>query len=87
MQKNPQGGLMKKENLDLKEFKEIKIICTGYTRPGAYNAKDEVNVLLDDGWELIETYTTCYSNGPPLSSQQEVHFVLGRKEVVQECNL
>lgn len=74
---------MEKGKTDLNEFKEIKIISTGYTRPGAQNAEDEVNILLRKGWELIETYTTCYSNGPPLSSQQEVHFVLGRKEVMQ----
>jgi hypothetical protein len=55
---------MKKEDVDLTEFVEIKIIVTGYTRPGAQNA---------------ETYTSCYSNSPPLSSQQEVHFVLGKK--------
>jgi hypothetical protein len=75
---------MEKGKIDPNEFKQIKIISTGYTRPGAQNAEDEVNILLKDGWELIETYITCYSNGPPLSSQQEVHFVLGRKEVIQD---
>ena len=75
---------MKKGKTDPNEFKQVKIISTGYTRPGAQNAEDEVNILLKDGWELIETYITCYSNGPPLSSQQEVHFVLGRKEVMQD---
>ncbi len=71
---------MKKENLDLTEFKEIKIISTGYTRPGTQNAENEVNRLFGEGWILLETYTTCYSNTPPLTSQQEVHLVLGRKE-------
>jgi hypothetical protein len=75
---------MEKGKIDLNEFKEIKIISTGYTRPGAQNAEDEVNILLKEGWELIETYITCYSNGPPLSSQQEVHLVLGRKEAIQQ---
>jgi hypothetical protein len=75
---------MEKGKIDLNEFKQVKIISTGYTRPGAQNAEDEVNTLLREGWELVETYTTCYSNGPPLSSQQEVHFVLGRKEVMQD---
>jgi len=72
---------MKKEKIDPNEFKQVKIISTGYTRAGAQNAEGEVNTLLREGWELVETYTTCYSNGLPLSSQQEVHFVLGRKEV------
>ena len=71
---------MKKEGLDLTEFKEIKIINTGYTRPGTQNAENEVNRLFGEGWILLETYTTCYSNTPPLTSQQEVHLVLGRKE-------
>jgi hypothetical protein len=72
---------MKKENINLTEFNEIKIIITGYTRPGAQNAENEVNRLLREGWTLLETYTSCYSNSPPLSSQQEVHFVLGKKEM------
>jgi hypothetical protein len=70
---------MKKEDVDLTEFVEIKIIVTGYTRPGAQNAENEVNRFLREGWTLLETYTSCYSNSPPLSSQQEVHFVLGKK--------
>ena len=74
---------MKKDKVDLTGFNEIKIITTGYTRPGAQNAENEVNRFLREGWTLLETYTTCYSNSPPLSSQQEVHFVLGKKEVVQ----
>ena len=74
---------MEKGKIDLNAFKQIKIISTGYTRPGAQNAEGDVNTLLREGWELIETYTTCYSNGAPLSSQQEVHFVLGRKEAIQ----
>ncbi len=74
---------MKKEKSDLMGFHEVKIITTGYTRPGAQNAEDEVNRHLQEGWMLIETYTTCYSNTSPLSSQQEVHFVLGRRELVQ----
>jgi len=74
------GGPIKKGELDLSEFKEIKIISTGYTRPGTHNAEDEVNRLFREGWILLETYTTCYSNTPPLTSQQEVHLVLGRKE-------
>jgi len=73
---------MKKEKIDLNDFMEIKIISTGYTRPGAHNAEDEVNRLLREGWELLETYTTCYSNTPPLTSQQEVHFVLGKREII-----
>jgi hypothetical protein len=75
---------MKKEKIELTGFNEIKIITTGYTRPGAQNAESEVNRLLREGWMLLETYTTCYSNTPPLSSQQEVHFVLGKKETIQE---
>lgn len=74
---------MKKENIDLTEFNEVKIITTGYTRPGSQNAENEVNRFLREGWILLETYTTCYSNSPPLSSQQEVHFVLGKKEVLR----
>ena len=74
---------MKKEKIDLTEFNEVKVITTGYTRPGAQNAENEVNRFLREGWVLLETYTTCYSNSSPLSSQQEVHFVLGKKEVVQ----
>jgi len=74
---------MKKDKMDLTEFNEVKIITTGYTRPGAQNAESEVNRLLREGWILLETYTTCYSNTPPLSSQQEVHFVFGKKEVVR----
>ncbi len=81
--KNPPGGPMKKDKIDLTEFNEVKIITTGYTRPGAQNAENEVNRFLREGWILLETYTTCYSNSSPLSSQQEVHFVLGKKEVVQ----
>jgi len=73
---------MKTDKIDLPEFNEIKIITTGYTRPGAQNAESEVNRLLRKGWILLETYITCYSNSPPLSSQQEVHFVLGKKEMV-----
>ena len=72
---------MEKEKLDLSGFKETKIISTGYTRPGTQNAEDEVNRLFRQGWILLETYTTCYSNSPPLTSQQEVHLVLGRKEL------
>jgi hypothetical protein len=83
MEGNLLGGLMKKEKTDLTGFNEIKIITTGYTRPGAQNAEIEVNRLLRERWILLETYTTCYSNTPPLSSQQEVHFVLGKKEVVR----
>jgi hypothetical protein len=75
---------MKKENIDVAEFKEIRIITTGYTRPGAQNAQDEVNRLFREGWTLLDVYTTCYSSTPPLSSQQEVHFVLGRKEALQQ---
>ena len=74
---------MKKEKIDLTEFNEVKIITTGYTRPGAQNAENEVNRLLRERWILLETYTTCYGNTPPLSSQQEVHFVFGKKEVVR----
>ena len=74
---------MKKHKIDLTELNEVKIITTGYTRPGAQNAENEVNRLLREGWILLETYTTCYSNTPPLSSQQEVHFVFGKKEVVR----
>jgi hypothetical protein len=74
---------MKKEKIDLTELNEVKIITTGYTRPGAQNAENEVNRLLREGWILLETYTTCYSNTPPFSSQQEVHFVFGKKEVVR----
>ena len=81
--KNSSGGPMKKDKIDLTEFNEVKIITTGYTRPGSQNAENEVNRFLREGWTLLETYTTCYSNSPPLSSQQEVHFVLGKKEVVQ----
>jgi len=77
---NSSGGPMKKEKLDVAEFNEIRILTTGYTRPGAQSAESEVNRLLKEGWVLIESYTTCYSNTPPLSSQQEVHFVLGKKE-------
>ena len=75
---------MKKGKIDPNEFKQIKIISSGYTRPGAQSAEDEVNALLGEGWELVETYTTCYGNSPPLSSQQEAHFVLGRREISQE---
>jgi len=75
---------MKKDKLDLAEFKEIKIISTGYTRPGTHNAENEVNRLFREGWVLLETYTTCYSNTPPLTSQQEVHLVLGKKEANQQ---
>jgi len=73
---------MNKDKIDLTEYNEIKIITTGYTRPGAQNAESEVNRLLREGWKLLKTYITCYSNSPPLSSQQEVHFVLGKKEMV-----
>jgi hypothetical protein len=75
--------LMKKEKNELPGFNEIRIITTGYSRPGAQNAENEVNRLLREGWTLLETYTTCYSNTSPLSSQQEVHFVLGKKVVAQ----
>ncbi len=74
---------MKKDKVDLTAFNEVKIITTGYTRPGAQNAEYEVNRFLREGWALLETYTTCYSNSPPLSAQQEVYFVLGKKEVAQ----
>jgi len=80
---NLTGGFMKKEKMAIPVFNEIKIIATGYTRPGAQNAENEVNRLLQTGWVLLETYTTCYSNTPPFSSQQEVYFVLGKKEAVQ----
>jgi|WetSurSiteA1Bulk_404760.scaffolds.fasta_scaffold71467_2 hypothetical protein len=75
------GGTMKKERNDVNELREIKIVSTGYTRPGSHNAEDEVNRLLNEGWQILETYITCYSNFPPLTSQQEVHFVLGKREV------
>ena len=71
-----------KENLD--ELREIKIISTGYTRPGSHNAEDEVNRLLGEGWQVLETYITCYSNFPPLTSQQEIHFVLGKRELIEK---
>jgi len=74
---------MKREKENIKELKEIKIVSTGYTRPGSHNAEDEVNRLLNDGWQLLETYTTCYSNFPPLTTQQEAHFVLGRREILE----
>jgi hypothetical protein len=54
------GGFMKKDKIPV--FNEIKIVATGYTRPGAQNAENEVNRLLQTGWVLLETYTTCYSN-------------------------
>jgi hypothetical protein len=73
---------MNRDRNDLTEYNEVKVITTGYTRPGAQNAENEVNRLLREGWKLLETYITCYSNSPPLSSQQEVHFVLGKKEIV-----
>jgi hypothetical protein len=76
---------MKKEKVNLNQFKEIKIVSTGYTRPGYRTAEDEVNKFISEGWELLETYTTCYSNTPPLNAQQEVHFVLGREETAQDC--
>ncbi len=72
---------MKKDQERLKEFKEIRILSTGYTRPGSRSTEEEVNTLLREGWELLETYTTCYSNTPPFISQQETHFVLGRREI------
>jgi hypothetical protein len=75
---------MKKKEIDLNEFRQVKIVSTGYTRPGAQSAEAEVNALLGEGWELVETYTTCYGNSPPLSSQQEAHFVLGRRETIQK---
>jgi hypothetical protein len=74
---------MKKEKNYLSQCREVKIISTGYTRPGSHNAEDEVNKLLGEGWQIIETYTTCYSNSPPLTSQQEVHFVLGKREIIE----
>ena len=74
---------MKREKISLNDFKEIKIVSTGYTRPGSRNAEEEVNKYLQEGWELLETYITCYSNSPPLTSQQEVHFVLGKKQVIE----
>jgi hypothetical protein len=75
---------MKKDKIDLTEFNEIKIISTGYTRPGSHNAEEEANRLIKEGWVLLETYTTCYGNTPPLTSQQEVHLVLGRKKSVEQ---
>ncbi len=80
-------GPMKREKESLKELKEIKIVSTGYTRPGSHDAEEEVNRLLGDGWQLLETYTTCYSNFPPLTTQQEVHFVLGKTEVLENDQL
>jgi hypothetical protein len=80
---NLSGGIMNKEKMAIPVFNEIKIVATGYTRPGAQNAENEVNRLLQAGWVLLETYTTCYTNTPPFSSQQEIHFVLGKKETVQ----
>jgi hypothetical protein len=74
---------MKKEKNYLNQCREVKIVSTGYTRPGSHNAEDEVNRLLTEGWQIIETYTTCYSNSPPLTSQQEVHFVLGKREIIE----
>ena len=71
---------MKKDKIDLMEFNEVKIITTGYTRLGAQNAENDVNRFLREGWTLLETYTTCYGNSPLLSSHQEIHFVLGKKE-------
>jgi len=74
---------MKKEKNYLNQYREVKIVSTGFTRPGSHNAEDEVNRLLGEGWQIIETYTTCYSNSPPLTSQQEVHFVLGKSETIE----
>ena len=76
--------MMEKADRDLSEFKEVRIITTGYSRPGSQNAQDEVNRMIKEGWALIEVYTTCYSSTPPLSSQQEVHFVLGKKELAHK---
>ncbi len=73
---------MKKDKIDLMGFNEIKIITTGYTRLGAQNAENDVNRFLREGWTLLETYTTCYGNSPLFSSQQEIHFVLGKKETI-----
>ena len=75
---------MKKEKENLNDLREIKIISTGYTRPGSHNAEDEVNRLLIEGWQLLETYITCYSNVPPLTAQQEIHFVLGKREMIEK---
>ena len=80
---NLPGGFMKKDKMAIQVFNEIKIVATGYTRPGPQNAENEVNRLLQTEWVLLETYTTCYSNTPPSSSQQEVHFILEKKETVQ----
>jgi len=74
---------MKTNNITFNQFKQIRIVSTGYTRPGSRNAEEEVNKYLQEGWELLETYITCYSNSPPLTSQQEVHFVLGKKEIIE----
>jgi len=74
---------VKRDKISLNQFKEIKIVSTGYTRPGSRNAEEEVNKYLQEGWELLETYITCYSNSPPLTSQQEVHFVLGKKQIIE----
>jgi len=63
-----------KNKIDLTELNEVKMITTGYARPGAQNAENEVNRLLREGWILLETYATYYGNAPPLSYQEEVHF-------------
>ena len=52
---NLSGGFMKKEKMAIPVFNEIKIVATGYTRPGAQNAENEVNRLLQTGWVLLET--------------------------------
>jgi len=75
---------IQKNKTGLNDLREIKIVSSGHTKPGSHRAEDEVNKLLKDGWQLLETFTTCYSNLPPLTSQQEVHFVLGKKETLEK---
>jgi len=52
---NLPGGFMKKDKMAIQVFNEIKIVATGYTRPGPQNAENEVNRLLQTGWVLLET--------------------------------
>ena len=50
------GGPMKREKNSLKELTEVKIISTGYTRPGSHNAEEKLTGFSVKGgksWKLI----------------------------------
>ncbi|WP_432406203.1 hypothetical protein [Wukongibacter sp. M2B1] len=55
---------------------ETRTISSTYYSESHNSINDEVNRFLNEGWIIIDTYTTC-SNPKALPNNQQIHFVLG----------